>query len=139
MGDDSYKEFKNQLAASTARLAEAVEMREKKRRTKPPSWGPLYTMVFWPVLEEFDLKHTDYLLADAIEKLSGNHGPVPGWCNASKPTLARLTRVSERTVFNSLKTLKNLELVEHNEARQDLLRTTAKWDRAVELCRRRLH
>ena len=136
--DSSFGRFRDTLAKSTERLAKAVEDNGKKARTRL-SWGPLYTMVFWPVVEDFELKLTDYLLADAIHKLSGNHAPITGWCNASKETLADLTRTSRTSAFRGLKTLREKGLIEENPERSDLLRSTPTWERAIELCKRRLN
>ena len=119
------------------RMAVAAEETARASRERI-TWGPLYTMVFWPVLEEFQLTLPEYLIADAIQKLSGNHAPVSGWCNASKETLAKLTRTSRSSAFRALKTLRDKGLVEENSNRSDLLRTTKAWERAIELSRRRL-
>ena len=96
-------------------------------------------MVLWPIVEEFDLSTTEYLLADAIEKLAGPHAPVPGWCNASKETLADLTRTARATTFRALKRLRDdLGLIEENPDERRYLRPTEKWFKSVELVRRRL-
>lgn len=129
--------LRGELASAVDRLRDRVAANTKASRGSRP-WGPLYTMVFWPVLDEFELSRSEYDLADAIEKLSRNYAPIPGWCNASKATLAKLTRVSEASLYRSLKALREKGLVEENGERKDLLRTTEKWGKAVELCQRRL-
>ena len=125
------------ITSTGNRLVRAAEDRAKVGRRRK-AWGPLYTMVFWPVLEEFGLTIPEYLVADAIDKLSGNHSPVAGWCNASKESLAALTRCSRSSAFRALKELREKGIVEENPERSDLLRTTKTWARTVELCRRRL-
>lgn len=132
-----YNPMKKELANIERRLTENAGRTPPARKSKT-QWGPLYTMVFWPVLDCFDLSPAEYNLADAIDKLSGRASPVPGWCVANKDTLAELTRVAPATVYRALKALREKELVEDQPKRKDLLRPTEKWVRAVELCERRM-
>jgi hypothetical protein len=133
---DQFK-IKTQLSESVTAMKNAIAKNAEDRR-RSRSWGPLYTMVFWPLIDEFDLSSTDYNLADAIDKLSGNHSPIPGWCNASKAKLAALVRISEASLYRSLKALRQKGLIEEHPERKDLLRASRRWLQSVQLCERRL-
>ncbi len=55
MESSTTKPLSGELSRAADRLTDAVEKRTKtaKRRL---TWGPLYTMLFWPVLDEHNLK-----------------------------------------------------------------------------------
>lgn len=76
------------------------------------------------------LSLTEYCLADAIHNLASNPGnPVPGWCWASRSTLAGMLGVNDRTVYRALQKLSELGLVEMDSKAN--VRATPKWFKAT--------
>ena len=81
---------------------------------------------------ELGLSIDEYARADTVHKLSGVHSPVPGWCIASKPTLARALDLSRSTTFRIIKRLAAKNLLEIDPTTRHL-RTTKRWHDIVEV------
>ena len=117
-------------------IVERIEKAQDKAATnKQP--GPRYTVILWDAVRQLDLTIEQYVLADSIHKLSTAHSPVPGWCYASKETLAGILGVARATLFRHLKALQEKGLVEGHSTHKNLLRTTKRWHSTVEVIRTR--
>ena len=91
-----------------------------------------YSLVLHGPRKELGLSLVEYVLADTINKLSSVHSPVPGWCIASKETLARGLNITERQVFRLIKALTEKRLVEvHPDTHH--LRASETWYSTVEV------
>lgn len=111
--------------------------KSNKTRTRLRSKEARYTLVLHAARRQLGLNIDQYVLADSIHKLSGMHSPVPGWCIASKGSLATTLDIPERTLYRLLKSLRAKNLIEiHPETRH--LRTTKKWYQTVEVTKSRV-
>ena len=90
---------------------------------------PQYTTIFHPVRTELDITVSDYVVMDSIDKLS--HRPGHAWCTQSKDQIALFTGISRRTVFRSIDTGLDKNLIEKNEKGD--VRTTELWIEKVRL------
>ena len=113
-----------------------MEKAAERQKSRQP--GPVYTVILHGPKQKLELTVNEYVLADSVHKLSGNHSPIPGWCYASKGYLGKILGVSERSIFNLLKRLREKGVVDTHSARKNLLRTTKRWVDTVEVTRERL-
>ena len=120
-------------SAATDRLGKRVLAAEKKgERTRRSKIR--FTTLLYNVRDKFGLNNDEFVVADTIEKLSGNHSPIPGWCIASKATLAESAAVRSRTTIHKIiDKLMSEGLIERNEYNPSYLRTTKTWDEEVQL------
>lgn len=87
----------------------------------------IYNTIYHRARKRLGLDVLEFCIADTIYHLAANpSSPTPGWCHQSKATLAKNLGMCERAIYNSLKKLIRLGLVERGTMSQ-LLRTTSKW------------
>lgn len=116
-------------------VAERIEQAQARRGNPTP----IYTVIIHEAKTRMNLTVNEYVLADSVHKLSGNHSATSGWCHASKAHLARVLGVSERSIFSLLNKLRDSGVVETHPDRPSLLRTTRKWHNTVEVLRARVY
>ena len=115
------------------KILEAEKKSERVRRSRI-----IFTTLIYNVRDKFDLSNDEYVVADTIEKLSGNHSPIPGWCIASKATLGDSAAVKSRTTIHRIiGKLIDLNLIERNPHNPSYLRTTEEWEKEVRVTKDR--
>ena len=88
---------------------------------------PRYTTIIHKVRIDLNLSCNEYCVADIIFSLSNNPKNIAkGWCYASKKTIGDCLGLSQPPVFEIIKRLIELDLVEKDENTK-CLRTTSKW------------
>jgi len=91
------------------------------------SGTPKYTVIMHEVRLSLGLSMTEYCIADTIYKLStGPKSKVPGWCYASKRTLAEIIGLSEKAIYTILNKLETNKIIERHHKTKNL-KTTQKW------------
>lgn len=88
-----------------------------------------YTLLYWQLIDHFDLTTSEYILLDTIHFLSQK----TGWCYASRKELARRMRITDRSVYSLLLALEAKGLIEV-EPRSRQLRCSTRWHQAVRCC-----
>ena len=107
----------------------------KKRSSRFQAEDKRYTMIWHAVRRKLDLSVIEYVVADVIHGLSGNRGPVPGWCYASRSTLGEIVGLTRQGVDKVIKRLVEKQILEADEATGHL-RASDQWVFAVELQKR---
>jgi len=86
-----------------------------------------YDSIFWATVKEFDLSPVEVLLTALIFGLSKKRG----YCFASKDYLAKIINVSDGTVFNNLRKLKEKGLIREGVSNDEYgtkgIQLTEKW------------
>ncbi len=116
-----------------SRLGDRID-NAKQERDRFRSEEARYTVILHSVRKKFGLSNNEYVMADTIHKLSGNHAPVPGWCSARKEVLGRSVGVSRQSAHAAIKKLVDKGLVMAHPSFPHL-RTTEIWYNAVEVVR----
>ena len=94
-----------------------------------------YTLILHQIRKKLKLSLLEYCIADSIYHLSNNPSSnIPGWCFATKETIANFLGTSQRTIFNNLTKLIEKGLIEKDES-TGYIRTTKKWYEKVVLIR----
>lgn len=94
---------------------------------KGSSGTPKYTVIMHEVRLSLGLSMTEYCIADTIYKLStGPKSKVPGWCYASKKTLAETIGLSEKAIYTILNKLESNKIIERHDKTKNI-KTTQKW------------
>ena len=130
------KENERKLVSPDLEAIDALVSRFEKAAASDYT-GPRFSTILYDARQKLGIAAIDYLTADIINKLSGPHSKVSGWCYASKPYLANQLGVARRTMFDVIARLKKEGLVESHPERAQLLRTTRKWYENVEVKRKR--
>lgn len=112
------------------RLAEVLSTAEAVRSKKTRH----YSLIVHEARDELGLTNNEYLLADAIHRLSRDGD---AWCHASKRFLGEIVGVSRSSVHRMLQRLMEKGLVEAHESTSHL-RTTGAWFRTVEELRKEM-
>lgn len=98
---------------------------QNDKRNDETKYG--YTTVQHDPRLKFGLSNDSYCIADAIYNLSNNPKSIaPGWCYASRQTIADLYGISKRTVQRSIVELTKKKLIEVDSATK-FVRTTQFW------------
>src|SRR5687768_6752711 len=85
---------------------------------------PRYTLILHQTRKRLGLSLMEYCVADSIYHLSNNPtSKVPGWCFASKETIAEFLSTTDRTVFACISSLIAKRLIEKEETTKHI-RTT---------------
>lgn len=86
-----------------------------------------YTVIRHSYRIHYQLSANEYILADTIYHLhTSPKSRIPGWCYASKATLANFIGVSEQSIYNLIKKVIKGGFVEKDPDTK-FLRTTEKW------------
>ncbi len=86
-----------------------------------------YTTVIHEARMMLKLSMNDYCVADCIYHLSNNpKSPLPGWCYASKQSIANQIGITKSWAVKSIQTLIDMGIVTKSGDGK-LLKTTAKW------------
>lgn len=87
----------------------------------------IYITLICSVRDELEITNSEYILADTIYHLSNNpNNKIPGWCYASRQTLAKTVGITERAIRKMIANLESKNLIEKDETTKHL-RTTEKW------------
>lgn len=90
-----------------------------------------YIMIDLVAMRAFNVTLSEYAILQMVYKLSGNpKSKCPGWCYASKETLAANIGLTARAIFKMISRLEELGLIERSSA--GMIRVTSKWYDAVE-------
>lgn len=90
----------------------------------------IYTTVLHSVRRKLELSFTEYCVLDAIHQLSRATSKHPGWCFASKSTLAKNMELGERQVYDALTKLEEKGLIERKLEADGIsghVRATDRW------------
>lgn len=90
-----------------------------------------YTTINHEARKKLNLSWLEYGLADLIYNLANNpKSTFPGWCYASKETLAEMLGTSKQTVHKLLNKLENQKLIERNIETKHI-KVTIDWYKTV--------
>ncbi|MDJ1486340.1 hypothetical protein QNI16_38025 [Cytophagaceae bacterium YF14B1] len=89
-----------------------------------------YTIIYYPLLRQFDITMPEYALIFAIDGLSAK----TGWCYASRTELADCICMKQRWIYDSLNRLTRKGLVEV-DSQTRFLRAGKIWKKALAKCK----
>lgn len=107
----------------------------KRRSNRFQAEEKRYTMIWHSVRRKLELSVIEYVVADVIHGLSGNRGPVPGWCYASRSTLGEIVGLTRQGVDKVINRLIEKQILEADDE-TGYLRASDRWVYAVELQKR---
>src|SRR5262245_21636250 len=120
--------------AGARRRIDGYQQVQTERKTRLQSPEARYTVILHGPRDVLDISVSEYCVADAVHKLSGNRSMVPGWCYASKDHLADSLGFTRRGIQKMIKRLKDKGILVAQEG-TDYLQTTELWYESVEVFR----
>lgn len=94
-----------------------------------------YTLILHEARKKLGLNMLEYSVADLIYHLSNNpNSKIPGWCYASKRSMAEIIGISERSVYYNLNKLLKHGLIEKDK-NTDYLKASKRWYENVVIVR----
>lgn len=126
--------MKGDFEEAGRRIEKKVEA-NKRRSSRFQAEEKRYTLIWHSVRRKLDVSVIEYVVADVIHGLAGNRGPVPGWCYASRSTLAEIVGLSRQGVDKVIVRLAKKHILEV-DFETGYLRASDRWVYAVELQKR---